>query len=523
MLTRSQQKKVNIQGDGFRTANPKSMTAKPESRTAIPESRTAIPESNKLSKIRNKPTVELNPWDLLYLKRKFISDDRNLVIQNALCSSTLYQVAEVRDYMQSRDTEFSHTIDPELVVSNQGLTGRCWLFALLNVMRHELVRKFKLQRDFELSEAYVCFYEKFEKCNHFLSRFLKMDKIDSSDYKTQRYLLSGCQDGGHWITCANLIKKYGIVPKSSYKESINSYHTGMMNDTLDYKLREFAQQLVTEKDYDKRLVMKSEMMCTVYEMLCKFLGTPPNPNEKFTWSFGLYLELCDRLERENKRRKTNGEFENLQIKQTLSLTPIEFYKDIIVNNLDNYMKFGNDPRNPYHKFYFGFEDDVVVEGERPGYYNLDMNTISKMCVTSIKNNTPVEFDCDVVKYLNSHDELMDTKCFNYNLVFDTDFNDLDKKRMMERLESYPNHAMVLVGVDLGTDENPIKWKVENSWGRNDANESSTGYYTMSHEWFLKFVFNVVIQEDFVPRGLKSKYRKEFKNSVNLAENDIMSN
>ncbi|VBB17667.1 C1B-like aminopeptidase [Yasminevirus sp. GU-2018] len=473
--------------------------------------------------VQSDPNVELSVVDLPRLKRKFVSNDRNLVLQNALCSSTLYQVAEVRDYMQSRDSEFSHTLDPELVVSNQGLSGRCWLFALLNVMRHELVRKFKLQRDFELSEAYVCFYEKYEKCNHFLSRFLTMDNIDPTDYRTQRWLMGGCQDGGHWITCANLIKKYGIIPKSSYRESINSYHTGMMNDMLDYKLREFAQQMVAEPDNEKRLKMKSTMMETVYEMLCKFLGTPPNPNEKFTWSFGLYLELNDQLERENKRRKTDGQFENLQIKQTLSLTPLEFYNDLIVNKLDNYMKFGNDPRNAYHKFYFGHEEDVVVEGERPGYYNLPMEEIAKLCVTSIKNNTPIEFDCDVVKYLNARDELMDTKCFNYNLVFDTDFNDLDKKRMMERLESYPNHAMVLVGVDLDESGNPIKWKVENSWGRDEDNENSTGYYTMSHDWFLKFVFNVVIQEDFVPRALKGKYRKAFKNATVLPENDIMSN
>lgn len=470
---------------------------------------------------RSNSDISLQVSDLPDLKRKFVSDDKNLVIQNALCSSTLYQVAEVRDYMQSRDSEFSHILDPELYVSNQGLSGRCWLFAMLNVLRHELVRKYKLQRDFELSEAYVCFYEKYEKCNHFLTRFLDMNKIDATDYRTQRWLHGGCQDGGHWITCANLIEKYGIIPKSSYRESINSYCTDMMNNTLDYKLREFAQQIVNEPDREKRIEMKDGMMGTIYEMLCKFLGTPPNPNEKFTWSFGLFLELNDQLERENKRRKLDGQFENLQIKQTLELTPLEFYNNLIVNKADNYMKFGNDPRNRYWEYYFSHEEDIVVEGERPGYFNIPMEEISKLCITSIKNNTPVEFDCDVVKYHNSRDELMDTKCFDYNRIFATDFTDLDKKKMMERLESYPNHAMVLVGVDLDESGNPIKWKVENSWGRNEENERSTGYYTMSHDWFVKFAYNVVIQKDFVPRTMKVRYNKGFKNPIYLPENDIM--
>jgi bleomycin hydrolase len=456
---------------------------------------------------------------LAVLKEKFYEDNHNKLIQNSLCSNILYKISEVREYMQSRDCEFSHTLDPELVVSNQGLSGRCWLFALLNVMRHEMVRKYHLQHDFELSESYICFYEKLEKCNFFLTKFMGMDKVDARDYRTQKYLLGGCQDGGYWSTCANLIKKYGVIPKSCYRESFNSHCTEIMNDLLNYKLKEYALQLTGEKDHSKRESMKKQMMDTIYDMLCKFLGTPPNPNEKFKWSFGLYLGLSEQLQREAKRSKTN-KYENLQIKQSFELTPLEFYESFVVNKLDDYMKFGNDPRNEYHKFYTSYEEDSIVEGDRTGFFNVPIEEISDMCIRSIVDNTPVEFDCDVVKYLNPQEELMDTNGYDYNIVFKTSFTDLSKKQMLECLESYPNHAMVLVGVDLDQNNKPRKWKVENSWGRGHS-EEQTGYYTMSHEWFQKFVYNAVIQNKYVPRKITSQYNKAIKNPTVLPENDIL--
>ena len=466
--------------------------------------------------------MEFKVSKLNRLKKKFYKDDTNRIIQNSLCSNHLYRISEVREYMQSRDCDFSHILDPELVVSNQGLSGRCWMFAFLNVIRHELVRKYQLPHDFELSESYLCFYEKIEKCNFFLSKFLESDEIDSHDLKTQGLLLQGCEDGGHWITCANLIKKYGIIPKTCFRESINSYSTETMNSILNYKLREFSIQLVAEKIQSKKASMKDKMMEQIYDMLCKLLGTPMNPNESFKWSYTLRLDLNDQLEREKKRHKSDGQFENLKIKKTLDITPLKFYNDFIVNDISDYLRIGNDPRNKYNKYYESFEENIVIGGERNGFYNLDIKEIAKLCIQSITDNTPVEFDCDVSQYINPFEELLDTKCYNYDLLFNTSFNNLTKKQMMECMESYPNHAMVLTGVDLDSKGNPIKWKVENSWGRIHGEEdASSGYYTISHEWFEKFVYNVVVYKKYATWRLNKNYNESIASPITLPENDIM--
>lgn len=455
---------------------------------------------------------------IVKLKNKFNKNKINKLIQNSLCSNSLNHVSEVREYMQSRDNEFSHTLDPELEISNQGLSGRCWLFAVLNVMRHELVRKFNLTHEFELSESYLCFYEKIEKCNYFLTEFMEKNSIDFSDSHTRALLYGGCDDGGMWATCANLIKKYGIIPKTCYRESVNSYSTETMNNIINYKLREFALELTSEKNKKKCIEMKNRMMGQIYDILCKMLGTPPNPTEKFTWSFSMYINLSNQLEREQKRKRLGGKYENVQMKNTYEITPLEFYNQFVINNLDNYVKFGNDLRNEYNKYYQSYNRDVIIEGERSGYYNININLLSDICINSIIDNTPVEFDCDVIKYLNPDEELMDNKCYDYNLVFGENFDKLTKEQMMKCLDSYPNHAMVLIGVDLDINRNPIKWKVENSWGRDD---NTTGYYTMSHEWFKKFVYNVVIQRKYVDNELLKCYDKALQTPITLPEFDIM--
>jgi bleomycin hydrolase len=457
---------------------------------------------------------------LVNLKRAFNSNQTNKLIQNSLCSNSLQMITEDREYMQSRDNEFSHTLEPELVVSNQGLSGRCWLFAVLNVMRHELVRKFNLTHDFELSESYLCFYEKLEKCNFFLTKISKMNTLDENDRYTRSILMSGCVDGGLWITCANLIKKYGIIPKSCYRESINSYATDDMNEILNGKLKEFALQLTSEKNHKKRAGMKQNMMAEIYNILCKMLGTPPNPSEKFQWSFTLYQDLTGQIEREKKRKKS-GNYENLQLKTTFELTPLEFYDQFIVNKLDDYLKFGNDPRNPYFQYYEGVDDDVIVEGSRNGFFNVPMEIMSQLASASIMDNTPVEFDCDVGKYLNPAEELMDNKCYNYSLVFGDNFDKMTKEQGLKCMDSYANHAMVIVGVDVDNEGNTLKWKIENSWGRHEG-ANSTGYYTMSNSWFDRYVYNVVIQDKYVSEELMAQYQTALQNPVTLPAYDIMS-
>jgi bleomycin hydrolase len=478
------------------------------------------------------------------LKRQFLENENNRFVQNTLCTNSLHNVCENRQFMQSRDNNFSHVLDPKLAVSNQGLSGRCWLFALSNVMRHELIRMLKLPFDFEFSESYLSFYEKMEKCNNVLTYFLDKDKIDVNDRKTSSKLDS-IEDGGFWVTCANLVRKYGIIPKVCFKESAHSYETEELNKILGYKVRESCLILTQEPDRNVRMQMKEAMMKDIYSILVKMLGCPPAVDEKIEWSFMLREDLIDKLERENRREETQR-FETFQRKQTIHVTPHQFYQKLIIHDLDDYYRFSNDPRNVYGKYYQSFEEDFVVGGERNGYYNLPMDQIIKMCTLSIKNNTPVQFDCDVAKYLHHEEELLDTRCFDYESVFKMNFNGLNKEQRMQVGDSNANHAMILVGINeehqchqTCNSKNPeglgvcncrgrkvvTKFKIENSWGRvycHAITDEDKGYYTAGLDWFNNYVYTVVIHKDFVDPKLRYQYNRQKMTPITLPENDMMA-
>jgi hypothetical protein len=68
--------------------------------------------------------------------------------------------------------------------TNQKSSGRCWIFAALNVIREKLIRDKNLESA-ELSQSYVFFWDKFEKAGWFLEQM-----IDCLDQKVEDRVIS---------------------------------------------------------------------------------------------------------------------------------------------------------------------------------------------------------------------------------------------------------------------------------------------------------------------------------------------
>lgn len=81
---------------------------------------------------------------------------------------------------------------------------------------------------------------------------------------------------------------------------------------------------------------------------------------------------------------------------------------------------------------------------------------------------------------------MNTKIYDYALAFNTEFGMSKKERLLYG-ESLMTHAMMFSGVDLDDAGNPIRWRVENSWGDSTGDK---GFWIMTDEWFSEFVYQV---------------------------------
>ena len=85
----------------------------------------------------------------------------NAIIKNGIDSSAINQESLVKMQFIFSD---EMKIDK---ITNQKQSGRCWLFAGLNVLRQKVIEKNNL-KGFELSQNYQMFWDKLEKANYFL-------------------------------------------------------------------------------------------------------------------------------------------------------------------------------------------------------------------------------------------------------------------------------------------------------------------------------------------------------------------
>ena len=161
--------------------------------------------------------------------------------QNAVTQTSVDDIALNRDIVTSVDHSFSTTLD-DWSVTHQKKSGRCWMFAGLNLFRPGAMARMNL-KSFEFSQNYLLFWDKLEKANYFLEAILETADRPA-DERTVHWLLGNLlSDGGQWNMFVNLIHKYGVVPKSAMPETESSSNTVRMNAILKEKLREGARTL----------------------------------------------------------------------------------------------------------------------------------------------------------------------------------------------------------------------------------------------------------------------------------------
>ena len=72
--------------------------------------------------------------------------NRNIPFQNAITQNDLSKLCKNWKTYSKNDFLFNHVIDKEPKVTNQKSSGRCWMFAGLNVLRINFIKKFRLSK-----------------------------------------------------------------------------------------------------------------------------------------------------------------------------------------------------------------------------------------------------------------------------------------------------------------------------------------------------------------------------------------
>ncbi len=407
--------------------------------------------------------------------------------QNAVCKHPVDQIALSRGVVTTSDHTFSHVLD-DWEVTNQKASGRCWMFAGLNLLRVGAMKKMNVGA-FEFSQNYTFFWDKFERANYFLERIIQtVDRL--VDDRHVAFLLSRpLDDGGQWNMFVNLIEKHGLVPQAAMPETESSSNSRKMNSIVLSKLREGARSLrdaaADGADVRELRSQKMQILEVVHRILAIHLGTPPS---SFDWQW------------QDKDKMFHREGE---------MTPAEFAKKYVTVPVDEYVCLVHDPRptSPIGKTFTVECLGNVEGGKMVKYLNVDIDTMKRIAMQTIQDGEPVWMGCDVGKMMERELGLWDAKLYDYESVYDCAFT-LDKADRLQYHQTQMTHAMLFTGVDVHREDGqdiPRRWRVENSWGDKNGKK---GYYMMNDNWFDQYMFEIAARRQYVPDNLLSALEED---------------
>ncbi len=410
----------------------------------------------------------------------FEMDTHTRAMYNSITNNDISSLALNRDILRHHNEIFSDKIKTK-GITNQNKSGRCWLFAGLNILRPKVIEKNNLEK-FEFSQNYLAFWDKLEKANCFLENIIEFANRDILDREMEFLLRKPIPDGGYWENVVNLIEKYGVVPKEIMPETNSSQNTSLMNKLISRKLRADAAKLRAMHKKRKSVrsirVEKIKMLSEIYKMLVLNLGQPPT---EFQWRF---------------------EDANSVVSELNTYTPKSFYKEFVDVDLNQYVDIFNDPSKEYGKHYSINLTRNIRDGDDAHFANVEMQTLKEIAAKAVLDNEPTWFSCDVGKDQSREHGIMAMGLFDYDSIYTTDMAMTKAERSLLR-ESVPNHAMVFIGIDM-QNAKPAKWLVENSWGDE---KGSKGLWTIYDSWFDTNVYSIIVKKKYVPKEILDIYKK----------------
>ena len=404
------------------------------------------------------------------LRKGFAANPSNKVAQNAVTNVQLPDLTLDRSLVQNMDSSFSTKLD-DWKVTAQMRSGRCWLFATLNLFRVGAMKKMNL-KNFEFSQAHIHFWDKFERANHLLEAIIETADRPVDD-RTIHFLLSDpIGDGGQWNMAMNLIRKHGLVPKSAYPESNTSSATRWMNTELKNILRSSACEIRailegggTEEEARGH---KEKRIADVWKMLCIHLGTPP---KTFDWQ---WRDKDDEFHRKGR------------------MTPQQFAAEYVDIEWEDYVCIVNDPRNEYYRTYTIDFLQNVAGGPPVVYLNVPSKEMKAVTQRLLEDGMPVWMGCDVGKEMDRKKGLWDADLFDVEGLYGVEYG-MDKADRLRHNQTMMTHAMLFTGVDV-VNGRARRWRVENSWGGETGQK---GYYTMNDSWYDEYMFEIAAPTSYL--------------------------
>lgn len=439
----------------------------------------------------------LTPEFLKTLREGYELSGEDLVRHNAVTNNEINKLALNRQVVAGEDGHFSHKIKTK-GITNQKSSGRCWMFAGLNVMRPKVIHEQGLEK-FEFSTAYLQFWDKMEKSNLYLEDVIELrdaDRLDREWLLVNEWMVG---DGGWWNYVVGLIGKYGVVPASVMPETHSSENTRTMNLVLERLLRAKANGILEAARSGEKVPalrkLKEKALADVYRFLTINLGEPPT---EFEW----------RYKSKGEKDKSDDKEEGLppveeEVTAWKTYTPQSFYREFVGIDLADFVCLYNDPSQKIGEHYRFHRARNMAGANDMSFANVSIEEMKATGVKSVLANEPMWFAVNMGFDQSSEHGLMEVDLFDYETLFGLEL-DMNKADRAVFGAGASNHAMTLMGVDL-KDGKPQKWLVENSWGDDKGKK---GQWTLYDDWFTEHVYTIIVNKKHVSPKTLSVFEKK---------------
>lgn len=425
----------------------------------------------------------ISEQDLNEFEKDYNKNLENSLLSLSVQANGIHQSATDESKAKELPFVFNVNIDSG-DVTNQRRSGRCWMFSGLNVIRTILFEKFAV-KNLELSEAYLQFYDKLEKANFFLEKSLEFASEDICSRNNVFLLDNTIQDGGHFVMFTNLVKKYGVLPYDLMPDLAVSKDTGELNSLLSYHLSQGMRDLrrakkenASEEEISK---IKKAYLDDVYRILCMCLGTPV---KEFAFEY---------VDKDNHTHKLD------------KMTPKAFFDTYIAKDFNEYIPLCDAPMKrmeKYTKYTCSLVNNVL--GSDPIYFfNVDRKELKDALIASLKDKEPVWFASDVSSQSLRKRGILSKGILKTHELFSLK-DDMNKEDRLSYRSSFCNHAMTFTGVNLLEDGTPNRYKVENSWGKDNGKD---GYFVMDDAWFNEYVYQIFVNKKYVSEKVNKAYEE----------------
>ena len=429
------------------------------------------------SDMNNTSRGALSNDSVTKFRESFDADPNKKLVQNVVTQHDVNDIALSRSIVTESPHSFSIVLD-DWGVTNQARSGRCWMFAGLNLCRVD-TRNVLNVKEFEFSQNYLMFWDKMERANFVLEAIIETADRSTDDRTVAFLLRNPISDGGQWDMFTALVAKHGVVPKTAMDETESSSNSSRMNSSLNYQIRQGAKRIresyTRESGLDELRGIKDQTLKVIFDVLCIHLGTPPT---EVDWQW----------------KDKDGEFTRVG-----TVTPQEFATEYLQTDIHDYVSLVHDPRESspegatFTVEYLG----NVVDAPAIRYLNVDIQLMKDIALKMLQDGKPVWMGCDTGKQMHRDLGLWDADLFDYGSVYGTDFS-MDKAERLEYHQTAMTHAMMFTGVDV-VDGVPRRWRVENSW---DDKVGNKGFFLMNDSWFAEYMFEIAVPKEYLSAELQ---------------------